>query len=75
MDFSLNRRFVLILFIQYIAQYRVKPGLHIVVTVAEHACDHVLKRALKLSTHRLQIFLVKYEYLPSLQLCRDQGVS
>ena len=25
-----------------------KPGLHIVVTIAEHACDHVLKRVLKL---------------------------
>ena len=54
---------------------RLKPGLHIVVTVAEHACDHVLKRVLKPSTHRLQIFLVKYEYLRSLQPCEDHGVS
>ena len=30
MDFSLNRSFVLILLIQYIAHYCVKPGLHIV---------------------------------------------
>ena len=38
-----------------------KPGLHldIVITIAEHACDHVLKRVLKLSAYRLQIFLVK----------------
>ena len=52
-----------------------KPGLHIVVTVAEHACDHVLKRVLKPSTHRLQIFFVKYEYLRSLQLCEDQRIG
>ena len=42
-----------------------KPGLHIVVTIAEHACDHVLKKVLKLLIYRLQIFLVKYEYLRS----------
>ena len=53
--------------------FYLKPGLHIVVTVAEHASDHVLKRVFKLSTHRLQIFLVKYEYLQSLQLCEDQA--
>ena len=52
----------------------VKPDLHIVVTIAQHACDRVLKRVLKLSTYRLQIFLVKYEYLRSLQLCEDQGI-
>ena len=34
-----------------------------------------MKRVLKLSTYRLQIFLVKCEYLPSLQLCEDQGIS
>ena len=44
----------------------VKIGLHILVTIAQHACDHVLKRVLKLSTYRLQILLVKYEYLPPL---------
>ena len=49
--------------------------LHIVVTVAEHACDHVPKRVLKLLIDRLQMFLVKYEYLRSLQLCDDQGIS
>ena len=32
-----------------------KPGLHIVVTIAEHACDHVLERVLKLSTYRINI--------------------
>ena len=52
----------------------VKPGLHVVVTIAQHASDHVLKRVLKLSMYRLQIFLAKYEYLSSLQLCEDQGI-
>ena len=27
-----------------------------------------------MSEYRLQIFLVKYEYLRSLQLCKDQGI-
>ena len=44
------------------------------VTIAQHACDRVLKRVLKLSTYRLQIFFVKYEYLRSLQLCDDLGI-
>ena len=44
-----------------------------VVTIAKHACDHVLKRILKQST--LQIFLIKYEYLRSLQLCEDQAYA
>ena len=50
--------------------------LHKVVTIAQYACDRVLKRILKLSTYRLQMFLVKYEYLRSLQLqlCEDQGI-
>ena len=51
-----------------------KPGLHIVVTIAELASDDAPKRILKLSTHRLQIFLVKYKCLSSLQLCEDQGI-
>ena len=51
----------------------VKSDLRIVVTIAQHACDRVLKRVLKLSTYRLQIFLVTYEYLRSLQLCENQG--
>ena len=38
------------------------------------ACDRVLKRILKLSTYRLQIFLVEYELLRSLQLFEDQGI-
>ena len=33
----------------------VKPGLHIVVTVAKHAYHRVLKRVLKLSSSRLQV--------------------
>ena len=43
-----------------------KPGLHIVVTIAEHASDVAPKKILRLSIHRWQIFLVKYEYLPLL---------
>ena len=49
-----------------------KPGLHIVVTIAEHASDDAPKRILRLSTHPLQIYLVKYEYLGSSLLCEDQ---
>ena len=41
----------------------IKPGLHIVVRVAEHACDDASKRILKRSAHRLKIFLVKYQNL------------
>ena len=52
----------------------VKPDFHIVVTIAEHACDHGLKRVLKLLIYRLQMYLVKHEYLRSLQLCEDQGI-
>ena len=36
---------------------KLKLGLHIVVTIAEHACDHVLTRVLKLLTYRLKCFL------------------
>ena len=43
-------------------------------TIAQHACDRVLKRVLKLSTYRLEIFLVKYENLRLLQLCEDHGI-
>ena len=52
----------------------IKPGLDIVVTITHNACDHVLKKVLKMSTYRLQMFLVKYEHLRSLQLCEDQGI-
>ena len=50
------------------------PGLHIVVIIAGNAADDDPERILKLSTHRLQIFLVKYEYLRSLQLREDQCI-
>ena len=58
------------------AYKKLKSGLHldIVVTITEHACDHALKGILKLLAYRLQIFLVKYEYLRSLQLCEDQDI-
>ena len=45
-----------------------------VVTITKHACNNVLKRVLKESAYRLQIFLVKYEYLRLLQLCEDQSI-
>ena len=53
---------------------RLKPGFHVVVTIAEHACDHVLNRVLKLLIYRSQTFLVKYKHLRSLQLCEDQDI-
>ena len=53
----------------------VKPGIDIVVvTIARHACDQVLKRILKLLIYRLQTFLVKCKYLRSIQLCEDQDI-
>ena len=57
----------------FIILQALKPGLHTVVTIAEHASDVGLKRILSPSIHRLQIFLVKYEYLRSLQLYENQG--
>ena len=54
---------------------RLKPCLHVVVSIAEHVCDHVLKRVLKLLIYRLQIILVQYEHLRSLQVCEDQGIT
>ena len=53
----------------------VKPGLHIVVRVAEHACDDASKRILKPSTYRLQIFLVRDQYLRSLLPHGDQAIA
>ena len=38
-----------------------KPGLYIVVTIAEHASDVAPKKILRLSIYQLQIFLVKCE--------------
>ena len=52
----------------------IKPGLHIVVRVAEHACDDASKRILKPSTYRLQIFLVRDQYLRSLLPHGDQAI-
>ena len=52
-----------------------KPGLHILVSVTEHACDDASKRILKPSTYRLQIFLVKNKYLRSLLPHRDQAIA
>ena len=44
----------------------VKPGLHTVVRVAEHAYYDASKRILRPSTYRLQIFLMRDQYLRSL---------
>ena len=55
--------------------YSVKPGLHIVVRVAEHACDNASKKILKPSTYQLQIFLVKHQYLRSLPQHRNQTIA
>ena len=52
-----------------------KPCLHIVVRVAEHACDDASKRILKPSTYRLQIFLVRNQYLRSLLPHGDQAIA
>ena len=52
-----------------------KPGLHIVVRVAEHACDDASKRIFRPSTHRLQIFLVRDQYLRSLLPLGDQTIA
>ena len=41
----------------------VKAGFHIIVTIAENVCEDAEKRILKLLTHRLQVFLVKDQYL------------
>ena len=53
----------------------VKPGLHIVVRVAEHTCDDASKRILKPSTNRLQIFLVRDQHLRSLLPHVDQIIA
>ena len=37
--------------------------LHIVVTIAQYTCYLVLKRVSRLSTYRLQIFFLKYNYV------------
>ena len=53
----------------------IKPGLHIVVRVAEHACNDGSKRILKHSAYRLQIFLVRHQYLRSLTPHGDQTIA
>ena len=45
------------------------------VRVAEHACDDASKRISKLSTYRLQIFLVRDQYLRSLLPHGDQTIA
>ena len=55
--------------------HSIKPGLHIVVKVAEHARDDASKRILKPSTYQLQIFLVRDQYLRSLPPHGDQTTA
>ena len=56
-------------------QWCLKPGLHIVGRIAEHACDDASERILKLPTYRLNIFLVKYQNLWPLQRFIDQTIT
>ena len=57
---------------------KLKPGLYlgIVVTIAEHACGHVLKRVLNFKAVSISIANIscENEYLRSLQLYEDQGI-
>ena len=57
------------------ANQTLKLGLHIVVRVAEHACDDASKRVSKPSTYRLQIFLVRDQYLRSLLPHGDKTIA
>ena len=52
-----------------------KPGLHIVVSVGEHACDYASKRILKLPKYRLKIFLFEISKPIPLQRFRVQTIS
>ena len=52
-----------------------KPDLHMVVRVAEHASEDASKRILKPSTYRLQISLVRDQYLRSLLPHGDQTIA
>ena len=52
-----------------------KPCLHIVVRVAEHACDDASRKILKPSTYRLQLFLVSDHYLRSVIPHGDQTIA
>ena len=47
----------------------------VVVRVAEHACDDPSKRILKPSTYRLQMFIVRDQYLRSLLAHGDQIIA
>ena len=46
----------------YQLKWQVKPGLHVIVTIPEHVCNHAVKRGLNFSTYRLQKFLMKDQY-------------
>ena len=52
-----------------------KSGLHMVVRVAEYACDDVSKRILKPSSYLVQIFLVRDQYLRSLLPHGGQAIA
>ena len=52
-----------------------EPGLHIIIRVPEHVCGDASKRILKPPTYRLQIFLVRGQYLQSLLPDGDQAIA
>ena len=43
--------------------------------ILEFKIDHLFHVVLTMLTYCLQIFLLKYKYLASLQLCEDQGIT
>ena len=55
-----EKKLSMIKIFKFFVSDHLKPGLHIVVTIAEHAFDVAPKMILRLSIHRFQIFLVKY---------------
>ena len=44
------------------------------VTIAEHACNHVLKEGFKAVNISFAKFLDEYEHCNHLQLCEDQDI-
>ena len=63
------------IFETYLNKLNFKPGLHIVVRVAEHVWDDVSKRILKPPSYLLQIFLARDQYLRSLLPHGDQAIA
>ena len=53
---------------------RVKPGLHIVITIPQHACSHVPCSEESFNAVSIPIAYISCEYLRSLQLCEDHEI-